>query len=1207
MNVTTVWAVARSEMLICRRLTRTWIIIFYIFFLTTGAYLNICLQHLQMSTAGPLGTPIPRFVVGELGSVFVTFFTFGIVFLAFDIRGRDVRERVDSIIDTKPTSNIEFVVGRLGGIVLLLCIPMLVFIVLAFIHGFLAGLAGWSIGAPIEIWSVLSFLFWDALLQLLWWGGWIMLLAVILRNRLLVFVAAMGIFWFNSWIGSKLQWGEYLVTLAWTNQIIHPSDVAPNFYTGTIVFVRVAWMLLVIGLLSMVATLLPRITERRALGSLVGVCAFGLGALLIAGILNFQSRELVQKQAWFEVHRNQEISSFPDVTHLQGTIGINPGSHVDFHVVLTVIPPYQNTTDHMTFTLNPGYKIIDLTVDSTEIGDYTFQNGLLTIPKYHFGSHTTSLAIKAKGKPDPRFAYLDARLDPISADSHEFNGSMAVYLGSKNYVFRSDYVALLPGISWYPASGVAVGRDDLQRYPKDHFKIDLTVIVPKNWSVAGPGKSEFLTGDNLHNTFRFRPENPVVDVVLIGSKFEHATIKVQEIEFTILFSGKHRKVFAAMEPTIPYLKKWITDRLMVAEQHGLHYPYDALTLVEVPSYLRILGGGWSMDSILYGPGVVMIRETGIPTARFDVKFKHQAGEQSFQQLLDYADNDLQGGNPLNGIVRNFVSYQTSPVGSGAIALQYFIEDLVGDLIVERLPYFTTNTEFRLTPRVLGQFSDDDESVSVSVSAGSRNTPPRKSLGGTIVARWQNTNTSTNWSTIEETALSDLHFDTEPIKSYYAILLRNTYALYALKEWVDGEVLGNILRELLQHYRGLNFSFEEFRKIAISHVPQFDEITQNWINTNRLPGYVVSDPVVEQIATDESDAQIYQTTFKLRNVESIPGFVQIAWIEEKSPISTNEQSSGFGYLPIQLIEPHSAYRFAIKSDFKLTSVTIDVPMSLNRQTIVLPVSSEADVEMNSSNSRPTVQPIQWNPLQSDQVIIDDLDSGFTVSGIPKEPEFPWYVPTFVEEMILIVNEQSEDIDRGLPIYDKLNVNLQWTRANNSGFGRFRNTFTRVPSVPTESAPEDLYTAEFAANLPHTGMWRLSYSVPGQILLEHMVRNHDHAQLGTNNYESKTQDEFAMTVNVRINKQRIPLELNLSKLQNEVHDATWGREFAPDNMSERQLTRFLEDLERSVDDCYWIDLGSFSITDPHVVVQISNNSSQHDTFADAVRWTYLKVKE
>ncbi len=1205
MNLQTLWSVALCEMRSCSRLARTWVVCVVAFLFAAGGYIGVCGNHMVASTAGPLAQ-IPRFIVGESASQFIGIFVLGIIFLAFDIRARDVRDRISGIIDAKPVSNLELVVGRLSGILALLCIPLLLFIVLVLLHGILADLFGWSFGAPIEIWSILSFLVWDVVPQLSWWGGLVMLLAVVLRNRLLVVLTALGLFVLNIWIVMQLSWAQLEIAGAVTSQIVYPSDVAPVFTTATITIQRVAWMLLSIGLLVSAATFLPRQMSRRAIFACASLCAFGIGVLLLTGLFSSQSQEATQKTAWLQIHQSQDTSSFPDVKSLAGDVIIKPGNRIDLNLTLTLVPPQQNTTDQVTFTLNPDYKIKKVAINTKEIEDYAFHDdGLLKIPAYHFGNDTTTLQIECVGKPDPEFAYLDAKIDLSGANVMDFSVAMARFLGNQSYVFKSDYVALLPGVSWYPTAGVAIGHDDPQTYPKDHFLVDLTVTVPKKWTVAGPGKRELQTNNDGKNTFRFRPENPVVDVVLAASKFERFAMTVKDIEFELLYSAKHRKIFAAMESLVPELQEWITDRLTIVEKYGLTYPYETLTLVEVPSHLRVLGGGWSMESTLFGPGVVMIRETGIPTARFDVKLKDQEGEESFRDLLRYVDNDYQSGNLLNEIARNFVSYQTSAFGQSATALQIFLEDIAGDLIVERLTYFTTDTA--LNPMGVTQIAvaSEGSSTSVSIGIGSSGPQTQNRGSGSMILRNSNTGSISTRSKIEENSLSELNFRDEPIESYHAVLLRNTYALAALKEWVAEETLGNILGDLLQTFRGQNFSYEEFRNIAIKHEPRFDEITQNFITSNKLPGYLVSDPIIELLPTEDSGTPIFQTVFDLRNAESVSGVVTVHW-EEEQAIGGDEDDVSRNSLSPVVVEPTSSYKFAIQSDQKPTKLVVEAPMSLNRAPIELTIPTIDDAELQTGNSRPTTTRTQWNPNRPDQIVIDDLDQGFSVSGRPQEWQAPWFIPNFLVEMGRAFMGDLEQVDRGIPIHNQWNPSERWTRFQGSGFGRYRSTFTRVPSVKEDDPEASQFGAEFVVELPNGGEWALEYSVPGRMLLERIVQEltGDKEEVDMNNGEqSEAPDNLTLKLVVQFDDQEIPVELDPLILREEIDIRDWEERLKNRNVTERLISRFLRTTEVRAEPCYWAALGTYNIKQPRVTVKVSNKSSIRHTFADAIRWTIL----
>ena len=82
----------------------------------------------------------------------------------------------------------------------------------------------------------------------------------------------------------------------------------------------------------------------------------------------------------------------------------------------------------------------------------------------------------------------------------------------------------------------------------------------------------------------------------------------------VLLHRKHGRNLELFEEAGAEIKGWVKERLLDAEQLGLPYPYDAMTLVEVPNPLRSYGGGWQMDTVQAPPGMLMLKETGYPTA-----------------------------------------------------------------------------------------------------------------------------------------------------------------------------------------------------------------------------------------------------------------------------------------------------------------------------------------------------------------------------------------------------------------------------------------------------------------------------------------------------------------------------------------------------------------------------------------------------------------
>ncbi len=72
----------------------------------------------------------------------------------------------------------------------------------------------------------------------------------------------------------------------------------------------------------------------------------------------------------------------------------------------------------------------------------------------------------------------------------------------------------------------------------------------------------------------------------------------------------------------------------------------------------------------------------------------------------FFDNDLTGGTIFLGASRNFVAYQTSATGQGAIALNYVLDELFNRLITGKRGYFSAHEfDSQIGVTMMGTMSD----------------------------------------------------------------------------------------------------------------------------------------------------------------------------------------------------------------------------------------------------------------------------------------------------------------------------------------------------------------------------------------------------------------------------------------------------------------------------------------------------------------------
>ena len=102
MQMAMVWAIARAEMRSTRRLTRYWVFSILAILAAFLGYIQYAVIHsIASHLSATIGAAGPRYLVSALGIYVLAFFSVGLVFLAFDVRARDLRERMAEVLDAR--------------------------------------------------------------------------------------------------------------------------------------------------------------------------------------------------------------------------------------------------------------------------------------------------------------------------------------------------------------------------------------------------------------------------------------------------------------------------------------------------------------------------------------------------------------------------------------------------------------------------------------------------------------------------------------------------------------------------------------------------------------------------------------------------------------------------------------------------------------------------------------------------------------------------------------------------------------------------------------------------------------------------------------------------------------------------------------------------------------------------------------------------
>ncbi|NJN63924.1 MAG: ABC transporter permease [Acidobacteria bacterium] len=217
-----IWASAVAEMRVTRRLVRYWIFTALAFALFLIAYGYYALLHGAFSFfSATIAWLNPRFLLGAFGFWYCFVLMVGAVFLAFEVRGRDTRERISEVLDVRPITNLELLFGRMLGIVLMVWLPTFVISAVVYVIGVI-------VKAPIQPISLLSFIFVMTLPAFLFVIPLTFLVTLVVRVRLVAAVAVLALlgasvvtlFW------TPIAWGTAF-DISGSTALDLPSDVAP--------------------------------------------------------------------------------------------------------------------------------------------------------------------------------------------------------------------------------------------------------------------------------------------------------------------------------------------------------------------------------------------------------------------------------------------------------------------------------------------------------------------------------------------------------------------------------------------------------------------------------------------------------------------------------------------------------------------------------------------------------------------------------------------------------------------------------------------------------------------------------------------------------------------------------------------------------------------------------------------------------------------
>ncbi len=1047
-----VLAFAGSELRLTRRLVRYWVFLALSYLVALIAVLYYSVLHSFVSSYSATAASIgPRYLIAYLGLYYLVIFMLGIVFLAFDVRGRDRREHMDEVLDARPYTNLELVAGRWLGLLLAAWLPVAVLALLVQGLGVLLPALGSPVGETVEPWSLVGFVTVMALPAFGFTIAMVQLVAVAVRHRLAAAVVAIAILaaLVVATVRTPLAWSP-LFDFTGAYVVEFPSDLLPRIAAGSAWLHRLGTAVAMLGLLVVAAALHPRLDGgSRGRRAVAGVVVAVVGIALMGSVTWQRLAMLDQLETWRAAHGARAGEPAPDIVALSGTVDVEPGERLDLDLSVEITAAGDAVLETALLTLNPGLHVGRVSAGARELA-YRFENGLLQVdlPEPLTGEGTVVLELEAGGRPDRRFGYLDAVTVPEALVA--WQGQLFI-LGSERMLFDHRLVALMPAAACLPRSGPDAGRDELGGRTRDFFRIDLEVRVPDGWRVAAPGVAGTAAADGGRAAFRFAPPAPVGEVAVVASRYERFAVDVAGVEIEVLLHPDHTGSFETLAPARAELESWLSERLEDAAREGLPYPYGGLTFVEVPNTLRGFGGGWRLDSVMAPPGMVLVRESGFPTARFDVafrdpeRFRDRDGglpRAMRDRVLTFFRNDFSGGNLFTGMARSFFLHQTAPAGDGAEALAFALHELTSLTVTGVRGYFSAHLfgpeMGRTVNEVVGRFfatgRDSREFADAVLDA--------------VTSRPE------VWEQALEESLVELDPRDDPQRAIDVLALKAGALSQTLYDELGADATARLLSELLGRFRGRTFTAGQLGQVAATIDPRVPGMVEERLRTTALPGFVVERASLERLPDAGDGTPRYQLRLTIRNDEPVAGLLRVV-----RAVGEGDESERFESEPIR-IGGRSAVEYGAVLTRPASAVWIEPYLSLNREAFRVDLGELEGAEIVDAVPLEGVVDVAWMPPDPSVVVVDDLDDGFRVVAIGERSGVRLGARAVVGEA-----------DRGLPRVEAGRPPGEWSRATAaSAWGRYRHTVAWRRGGDGETA------AEFAAEIPEAGEWELELHLP-----------------------------------------------------------------------------------------------------------------------------------
>lgn len=770
------------------------------------------------------------------------------IFLASDFLKRDKKLDTTDVIYIRSMSNGEYVAGKTIGNLVVFIILNLIILSEALIFNLIAE------DITVNWMAYLYYFLIISLPTLVFILGLSFFVMSVLKNQAITFILLLGyvavtIFYLNTKYYFLFDYMAYSLPLLNSDFMGFGNLPVLIVHRGMYACFGIAFIFLTVSLLKR----LPQSPFSNKITLFPSLVFFVAGIWL--GKMHVSS--FIQKQELRENMRllNDDNQKAPRLKVESYRIELkHQGDNIEVTAKLKVSNPHPEVADHFVFSLNPGFTVSKITFNGKEVSPKRELHLIsLSGMKLEPGA-LAEIEFTYSGSPNEAESFLDVDDKTIETP----NSANLYKIDKRSAIVSPGFVLLTRESNWYPVAGTGFGKQSKQWMQKQFSDFGITVNTKPGLMAISQGKA-----DGKDGTFHFTNKHRLSQISLVIGDYAQKSQVIDGLDFSLYLHKKHDYFSKFLEPikdTIPDLIK--TALKDYERKIDMYYPFDRLTLIEVPaqffSYPRTLIG----EREQVQPETILFPEKGllIDEADFAGNIKRM---ERWGRGDDTSTPEEKKINAVNSFLSLFTLASSRPDfnrNQGEVQITEKANPLYFYPLLYNYAYFVQSDKWPITDRIF-------EAYLKKSAAESGATGWMRDMQGTTE------NEQANLALLDYT-FAELLDNPEKIQIIDNVIQLKGQTLFSIiKRKTGDEAFDDFMFRFLKSIRFNSTTIEDFNdRINQQFNTNLLPYMEKWFSSKDLPGYLIG--AMKAVNVLDGDRLKTMVKFRITNSEKTEGIVVV---------------------------------------------------------------------------------------------------------------------------------------------------------------------------------------------------------------------------------------------------------------------------------------------------------------------------------------------